>query len=43
MADSFSINEEMSGRRKFLVAATSVAGGIAGAAIATPFFIEHDA
>jgi len=37
MADSFSINDEMSGRRKFLVAATSVAGGIAGAAIATPF------
>lgn len=27
MADSFSIDSEMSGRRKFLVAATSVAGG----------------
>ncbi|MBL8500932.1 MAG: ubiquinol-cytochrome c reductase iron-sulfur subunit [Nitrosomonas sp.] len=40
MADSFSINEEMSGRRKFLVAATSVAGGIAGAAIATPFLLS---
>ncbi|MCE7914896.1 MAG: ubiquinol-cytochrome c reductase iron-sulfur subunit [Nitrosomonas sp. PRO4] len=40
MADSFSINENMSGRRKFLVAATSVAGGIAGAAIATPFLLS---
>lgn len=40
MADSFSINERMSGRRKFLVAATSVAGGIAGAAIATPFLLS---
>jgi len=40
MADSFSINDEMSGRRKFLVAATSVAGGIAGAAIATPFLLS---
>lgn len=40
MADSFSINEKMSGRRKFLVAATSVAGGIAGAAIATPFLLS---
>lgn len=40
MADSFSISERMSGRRKFLVAATSVAGGIAGAAIATPFLLS---
>ncbi|PTQ85102.1 ubiquinol-cytochrome c reductase iron-sulfur subunit [Nitrosomonas ureae] len=40
MADSFSINEKMSGRRKFLVAATSVAGGVAGAAIATPFLLS---
>ncbi len=40
MADSFSINNEMSGRRKFLVAATSVAGGIAGVAIATPFLLS---
>lgn len=40
MADSFSINDEMSGRRKFLVAATSVAGSIAGAAIATPFLLS---
>jgi ubiquinol-cytochrome c reductase iron-sulfur subunit len=40
MADSFSINDEMSGRRKFLVAATSVAGGIAGVAIATPFMLS---
>lgn len=40
MADSFSINDEMSGRRKFLVAATSVAGSIAGVAIATPFMLS---
>jgi len=40
MADSFSINDEMSGRRKFLVAATSLAGGVAGAAIATPFLLS---
>jgi ubiquinol-cytochrome c reductase iron-sulfur subunit len=40
MADSFSINDEMSGRRKFLVAATSVAGSVAGAAIATPFLLS---
>ncbi|MGZ0019168.1 ubiquinol-cytochrome c reductase iron-sulfur subunit [Nitrosomonas sp. wSCUT-2] len=40
MADSFSIDDKMSGRRKFLVAATSVAGGIAGAAIATPFLLS---
>lgn len=40
MADSFSMDEKMSGRRKFLVAATSVAGGVAGAAIATPFLLS---
>ncbi len=40
MADSFSINNEMSKRRKFLVAATSVAGGVASAAIATPFILS---
>jgi len=40
MADSFSINNEMSGRRKFLVAVTSLAGGVAGAAIATPFLLS---
>ncbi|MER2513918.1 MAG: ubiquinol-cytochrome c reductase iron-sulfur subunit [Nitrosomonas ureae] len=40
MADSFSISEKMSDRRKFLVAATSVAGGVAGAAIATPFLLS---
>lgn len=40
MADSFSIPDQMSGRRKFLVAVTSVAGGIAGVAIATPFMMS---
>lgn len=40
MADSFTINEKMSGRRKFLIAATSVASGVAGAAIATPFLLS---
>lgn len=40
MADSFSISNKMSGRRKFLVAATSVAGGVASAAIATPFILS---
>ena len=40
MADSFSIPDKMSGRRKFLVAVTSVAGGIAGVAIATPFVMS---
>ncbi|UJP04531.1 MAG: ubiquinol-cytochrome c reductase iron-sulfur subunit [Nitrosomonas sp.] len=40
MADSFTINEKMSGRRKFLVAVTSMAGGVAGAAIATPFLLS---
>lgn len=40
MADSFSIEERMSGRRKFLVAATSMAGGVAGVAIATPFLLS---
>ncbi|SER68949.1 ubiquinol-cytochrome c reductase iron-sulfur subunit [Nitrosomonas sp. Nm51] len=40
MADSFSIDSKMSGRRRFLVAATSVAGGVAGAGIATPFILS---
>lgn len=40
MADSFSIDSEMSGRRKFLIAITSVAGGVAGAGIATPFLMS---
>ena len=40
MADSFSIPDEMSGRRKFLVAVTSAAGGIAGVAIAAPFMLS---
>ncbi|SEN01601.1 ubiquinol-cytochrome c reductase iron-sulfur subunit [Nitrosomonas marina] len=40
MADSFSIDSKMSGRRKFLVAATSVAGGVAGVGIATPFVLS---
>ncbi|MDH5552054.1 MAG: ubiquinol-cytochrome c reductase iron-sulfur subunit [Nitrosomonas sp.] len=42
MADtgSFKIEEEMNSRRKFLVAATSVAGGIAGVAVATPFMLS---
>ncbi|WP_244073039.1 ubiquinol-cytochrome c reductase iron-sulfur subunit [Nitrosomonas sp. PY1] len=40
MADSFSISNRMSGRRKFLVTVTSVAGGVAGAAIATPFLLS---
>jgi len=40
MADSFSIPDEMSGRRKFLVAVTSVAGGVAGVAIAAPFMLS---
>ncbi|MDH5479438.1 MAG: ubiquinol-cytochrome c reductase iron-sulfur subunit [Nitrosomonas sp.] len=40
MADSFSIENEMNGRRRFLVAATTVAGGIAGAAVATPFLLS---
>ena len=36
------IKEEskMGGRRRFLIAATSVAGGIAGAAVATPFLMS---
>ena len=40
MADSFSIENEMNSRRRFLVAATSVAGGIAGVAVATPFMLS---
>ncbi len=42
MADtgSFKIEEEMNSRRKFLVAATSVAGGVAGVAVATPFMLS---
>lgn len=32
--------QEMNGRRRFLVAATSIAGGIAGAAVATPFVLS---
>jgi ubiquinol-cytochrome c reductase iron-sulfur subunit len=40
MADSFSIENEMNSRRRFLVAATSVAGGIAGVAVATPFVLS---
>lgn len=42
MADtgSFKIEEEMNSRRRFLVTATSVAGGIAGVAVATPFMLS---
>ncbi len=42
MADtgSFKIEEEMNSRRKFLVVATSVAGGVAGVAVATPFMLS---
>lgn len=36
MADSFS-KGEMSGRRRFLLVTTSIAGAIAGAGVATPF------
>ena len=32
--------QEMNPRRRFLVAATSIAGGIAGAAVATPFVLS---
>jgi ubiquinol-cytochrome c reductase iron-sulfur subunit len=32
--------QEMSGRRRFLIAATSIAGGIASAAVATPFMMS---
>lgn len=35
--ESFTKKDEMGDRRRFLVIATSVAGGIAGAGIATPF------
>ena len=42
MADtgSFKIEEEMNSRRRFLVAATSVGGGIAGVVVATPFMLS---
>lgn len=42
MADtgSFKIEEEMNSRRRFLVAATSVAGGVASVAVATPFMLS---
>lgn len=42
MADigSFEIEEEMNSRRRFLVTATSVGGGIAGVAVATPFMLS---
>ncbi len=42
MADtgSFKIEEEMNSRRRFLVTATSVAGGVAGVAVATPFMLS---
>jgi ubiquinol-cytochrome c reductase iron-sulfur subunit len=32
--------QEMNGRRRFLIAATSIAGGIAGVAVATPFMMS---
>ena len=32
--------QEMNGRRRFLIAATSIAGGIASAAVATPFVMS---
>lgn len=37
---SFEIEKEMNSRRRFLVAATSVAGGIATVAVATPFMLS---
>ena len=42
MADtgSFKIEEKMSGRRRFLVAATTVVGGIATVGVATPFMLS---
>ncbi|MDP1557503.1 MAG: ubiquinol-cytochrome c reductase iron-sulfur subunit [Nitrosomonas sp.] len=42
MADtgSFKIENEMNGRRRFLIAATTVAGGIAGVVVATPFMLS---
>ncbi len=39
-SDSVSNKNEMNSRRRFLVAATSVAGGVAGVAIATPFMLS---
>lgn len=42
MADtgSFKIEEKMNGRRRFLVAATTVVGGIATVGVATPFMLS---
>lgn len=42
MADtgSFKIDKEMNSRRRFLVAATAVAGGIATVGVATPFMLS---
>ncbi|WP_072294111.1 ubiquinol-cytochrome c reductase iron-sulfur subunit [Nitrosovibrio sp. Nv17] len=40
MADSFKTQETMSGRRRFLITVTSVAGTVAGAAVATPFVMS---
>lgn len=42
MADtgSFKIEKEMNSRRRFLVAATAVAGGIATVGVATPFMLS---
>lgn len=42
MADtgSFKIEKEMNGRRRFLVAATTVVGGIATVGVATPFMLS---
>ena len=42
MADtgSFELEEKMNGRRRFLVAVTTVAGGIATAGVATPFLLS---
>lgn len=42
MADtgSFKIETEMNSRRRFLVTATTVASGIAGVAVATPFMLS---
>lgn len=42
MADtgSFKIEKEMNGRRRFLVAATTVVGGIATVGVATPFILS---
>ena len=37
---SFKLEEKMNDRRRFLIAATSVAGGVAGAVVATPFLLS---